>query len=449
MNRATLLDRLTRAGLSISAAERKADLFQQASLQSGRWRKKAQHEEVMCFVPGRIEVLGKHTDYAGGRSLLCAVEHGFCVVTTPRSDSRMRIVDAIRHQESEFSVSADLDITRNDWTVYPKTVARRIARNFPGRLRGIDMVFASDLPPSAGLSSSSAFVVATFMALSTVNSLERHPEFLDNIRSQEDLATYLGCVENGQTFGRLAGDLGVGTFGGSEDHTAILCCRAGQLGQYRFCPVRLEGTVVLPHEHVFVIGVSGVVANKTGSAREKYNRASGSAQTVLDIWRMASGRTDSTLFDALLHSTDAPQRIRAALRQSSHPLYDAETLLERFEQFADECTEIIPAAVDALSRGDLAEFGNLVDRSQAGAEQGLKNQVPETLYLARSARELGAIAASAFGAGFGGAVWAMVTSEEARDFIAKWRNSYNVRFPNLVHGSNFFLAGTGPAAFCL
>jgi galactokinase len=449
MNQATLLDRLTRAGLSIPAAERKADLFQQASLQLKRWREGHQPEAAMCFIPGRIEVLGKHTDYAGGRSLLCAVEQGFCVVSTPRSDSRMRIADAIRHQESEFSVSADLDITSNDWTVYPKTVARRIARNFSGQLRGMDMVFASDLPPSAGLSSSSAFVVATFMALSTVNSLERHPEYVDNIRSQEDLATYLGCVENGQTFGRLAGDLGVGTFGGSEDHTAILCCCAGQLSQYKFCPVRLERTVTLPSEHGFVIGVSGVVANKTGSAREKYNRASQSARTILEIWRIASGRTDSTLFDALMHSPDAPQKIRAALNQSSYPVYEAEALRERFEQFADECTQIIPGAVDALSRNDLAEFGNLVEQSQAGAERGLKNQEPETLYLARSARELGAIAASAFGAGFGGAVWAMVTSEGAEDFIAKWRNSYHLRFPNLVKGSNFFFAGTGPAAFRL
>ena len=45
------------------------------------------------FVPGRIEVLGKHTDYAGGRSLLCAVERGFCVTAVPRDDDVMRVVD--------------------------------------------------------------------------------------------------------------------------------------------------------------------------------------------------------------------------------------------------------------------------------------------------------------------------------------------------------------------
>lgn len=448
MNPTTLLDRLVQAGLPASAAERKAELFQQASLQLEQLREDRPAEATRYFVPGRIEVLGKHTDYAGGRSLLCTVEHGFCVVTSPRDDSCVRVVDVARHEECEFALSEDLDIASNDWSVYPKTVARRIARNFPGRMRGVDMVFASDLPSAAGLSSSSAFVIASFLAISRRNDLEHHPAYRDNVQSREDLATYLGCVENGQRFGALTGDVGVGTFGGSEDHTAILCCCAGQLSQFRFCPVRWERTVVLPRDYVFVIGVSGVVAEKTGAAREKYNRASQTARAILEIWQAASGRTDSTLFEAILHSPDARQRIRHVLRQPRSG-YSAEILVERLEQFVDECTNIIPGAVEALAQGNLVEFGKLVDRSQAGAEHGLKNQVSETLYLARSARELGATAASPFGAGFGGAVWAMVKSDCAEEFRSEWKNLYRARFPGLVNASNFFVERTGPSVLCL
>ena len=61
----------------------------------------------------------------------------------------------------------------------------------------------------------------------------------------------------------------------------------------------------------------------------------------------------------------------------------------------------------------MAAFGDLVDRSQQLAERRLGNQVPETIELARSARELGARAASAFGAGFGGSVWALVSRADA------------------------------------
>ena len=181
------------------------------------------------------------------------------------------------------------------WPVYAAVVARRLARNFPGALRGADIALASDLPSAAGMSSSSALVVAMFAVLSAVNQLPERKEYAANIHSVEDLAGYLGCIENGQTYQALAGDGGVGTFGGSEDHTAILASQPGHLKQYAFCPVRLERTVKLPDDCAFVIAVSGVVASKTGAARAQYNRASQAARTILDVWRSISGVNDATL----------------------------------------------------------------------------------------------------------------------------------------------------------
>ena len=64
----------------------------------------------------------------------------------------------------------------------------------------------------------------------------------------------------------LGGDLGVGTLGGSQDHTAILCSRPGELRQYGFCPVRFERSVPFPAGHKLVIGVSGIAAEKTGAS---------------------------------------------------------------------------------------------------------------------------------------------------------------------------------------
>ena len=70
-----------------------------------------------------------------------------------------------------------------------------------------------------------------------------------------------------------------------------------------------------------------------------------------------------------------------------------------------------------------------MDRSQQGAEAGLENQVPETIALARAARALGAAAASAFGAGFGGSVWAMVEAGDATRFGREWLARYARDFP--------------------
>jgi galactokinase len=397
------------------------------------------------FTPGRIEFLGKHTDYAGGRSLVCTVERGICLLVSPRSDNTIRIVDTADGSTAEFPLSPDLQPTPGHWSNYPMTVARRVAQNFPGALRGGDIAIASDLPRAAGMSSSSAVVVATFLALATLNRLAERPEYQSNIKTLEDLAGYLGTTENGQNFGTLAGDKGVGTFGGSQDHTAILCCRPRQLEQYAFCPVRHERTVPLPHDHVFAIGVSGVVAEKTGNALERYNRASQLVSAILRLWRSTTGRNDATLAAATVSSADAPDRIRGILR--SQP--DAADLLDRFDQFCEEAFSIIPAAGDALIAHDLPKLGQLVDRSQYLTEHKLKNQVPQTAFLARSARDLGAVAASGFGAGFGGSVWALVPERTAAEFLDRWRARYVQQFPNSALRPAFLTTRAGPAAMHL
>jgi galactokinase len=398
-------------------------------------------ECMRWFVPGRIEVLGKHTDYGGGRSLLCAAERGFCVAAVERPDSVVRIQDVIRRQRFEFTLSSELNIPVHGWQVYAAVVARRLARNFPGALRGADIVLASDLPSAAGLSSSSALVVAIFAVLSAVNRLHQHPGYAAGISTLEDLAGYLGCIENGQTYKSLTGDGGVGTFGGSEDHTAILTSQSGQLRQYAFCPVRLQRVVALPHDCIFVIAISGVVASKTGAARTRYNRASLAARKILEIWRSASGADDLTLAAVAAGSPDSLDRLRAALHR--HGGAESAWLLDRFEQFWMESEIIIPQASDALARSDLAAFGHLVDESQAAAEDLLRNQVPATVWLARLARSLGAYAASAFGAGFGGSVWALVPREGAARFANKWQEAYE-NTSHAAAGSRFFLSSAGP-----
>ena len=441
-----VMERLVAAGLRAAEAERKARLFDVASLLLKQWGEEHALSQTRLYVPGRIEVLGKHTDYAGGRSLLCAVERGITVIASRRNDQSVRMADAVSGQECQFALSSDLSSVSQDWSVYPKTVARRVARNFQGSLHGANIVFASDLPRSAGLSSSSALVVATFMGLRETNDLICHPVYRGNLATIEDVATYLGCVENGQSFRGLAGDSGVGTFGGSEDHTAILASSPGQLTQFRFCPTRFEREVPLPAGYIFAIGVSGVVADKTGSARDKYNRESHAAKTILALCNESSGRSDPTLFEAATHVREAPDRIRRLLQDSCHPSFPASMLLQRFEQFLSESICYVPGAGDALARNNLDEFGEWVDRSHASAEQHLGNQTPETSELARSARAFGAVAASAFGAGFGGSVWAMVQLDTAADFLDRWKKHYHQAFPHHAGSSEFFISGAGAPA---
>src|SRR5438046_1615827 len=94
------------------------------------------------FVPGRIEVLGKHSDYAGGRSLLAATSCGGVVVSALSGTNQTRVVNANpQFAKASFAVTPDLETPIGPWTNYPMTVARRLARNFGGdrKLQGVDI----------------------------------------------------------------------------------------------------------------------------------------------------------------------------------------------------------------------------------------------------------------------------------------------------------------------
>jgi galactokinase len=241
----------------------------------------------------------------------------------------------------------------------------------------------------------------------------------------------------------------------------MLCGRDGSLVQYSYAPVRFERALPLPAGHVFAIASSGVIARKTGAARERYNALSRRASALLDLWRATTGRADPTLAAALDSAPDAPDTLRdaiaslaaasagAAMGLGDLPPADSDspaTLSARLEHFLLESRVLVPAAGDALLAGDLQALRRVAQRSQAAAERLLGNQVPETVRLARTAPGLGAVAASAFGAGFGGSVWALVPEPSAAKFLDRWRNDYVAAFPRRAASARFFLTrAAGPA----
>lgn len=403
-------------------------------------------------VPGRIEVLGKHVDYAGGRSLLCTVQKGIVVVARPRDDRRLVMRDARRRE----ALTIEFDTPPREklpWSVYPRTVLHRLQLNFGDTVRGADIALASNLPPAAGVSSSSALTVGLTLALASLSELPAQPAWQDAITDRTALAGYVGALENGIAFRNLPGEKGVGTMGGAQDQTAILCCAPGQLDVFAWFPVRHERTVPWINGFSFVIGVSGVIAAKTGAAKDRYNRAARTAHRLVDAWNRFGTGSALSLADAFTEAagtqspTDVPQSLVDAAVQSADEEFTAEHLVARLHQFHDESYRFVPQAADALARQALIEFGNTVAGSQQGAERALENQIPETIDLVRMAREGGAVAASAFGAGFGGSVWAMVRSHEADSFAARWREGYAAKHRGPSRRAQFFVTEPGAPAF--
>ena len=439
MTGAALDARLTSefARLGLVAADI-ADRVALASQTIAGFRQQYGREPVWLYwVPGRIEVFGKHTDYAGGRSLLAAVPRGFVVAAAPRDDGEVAAFDARWDAAVRVSIAEEREFA--GWANYVAVVVRRLAANFPGAALGADIAFASDLPRSAGISSSSALVVGIARALGQRAALHERPEWREAITTALDLAGYLGAVENGLTFKSLAGTSGVGTHGGSEDHTAILNCRSEHVSAYSYVPVRPQGVAALPPDWTFLVMSSGIEAAKAGSAKTQYNAASLATQALVGAWRRASDATANdthTLASLLSQGPDAVNAIRRAVRRFPSRDFDTAALDRRLEHFIAEDARV-PRALHAIAQADTSALTALAESTQLDAERLLQNQIPETSALAALAREAGAFAASSFGAGFGGSVWAMAPSADGERILAQWRRRYLERYPAVRNVTGF------------
>jgi len=393
------------------------------------------------FVPGRIEVFGKHTDYAGGRSLVAAVPRGFALVAAPRDDDIITVIDARWRDAVDIDPAEDTRRFRG-WSNYAAVVGRRFARNFPGAPLGVTIVLASDLPRAAGLSSSSALVVGLALALIHRARLRERPEWRDALATGLDLAGYLGAVENGLNFKNLPGASGVGTHGGSEDHTAILNARAGMVSAFSYVPVRHVADADLPDAWRFVVMASGVRADKAGSVKDLYNRASLGTRALAGLWSARTGAPPTTL-GALLRADGAQERLEALL-DGPWEGFSADELRRRLTHFVAEDGRIEPA-VAAFREANWRALGELSAASQRDADLLLGNQIPETRQLVTLARGGGAFAASSFGAGFGGSVWALARTGEAVEMAERWRRSYSRAFP-AAGEIEWFVTRPSPAA---
>lgn len=394
------------------------------------------------FVPGRIEVLGKHTDYAGGRSLLAAAEQGVTAsasVYGGAAEPAGLFLCRSTAMDGEVLVVAgeNSELPPGHWGNYVQATVDRLSMNF-GDLQSAIVEVDSTLPLASGMSSSSALVCAVALAIADLNDLWSNPKWQEAIQDRVDLAAYLATIENGLSFKNLPGTKGVGTFGGSQDHTAMLNCDAGKLGVFRFAPTVAEGEVDLPDGWTFVVAVSGVLAEKTGAALEDYNNASLQVSRLVEMWNQREDDQCATLAQVLA--------VEGAQEKLSEWFAEDPRLEARLRAYVVEMQQAIPAALEALSEGDVEAFGRAVEVSHRNADESLGNQIVQTNALQRLAKELGAAAASGFGAGFGGSVWALAPVEGAQEFADAWLAAYLEEYPDVADTASTLVTTAAPSA---
>ena len=404
-------------------------------------------DEVEWRVPGRIEVLGKHTDYAGGSVLVGAVDRAI-TARARRVQGPQSSLTATTGGGDPITLRAGVDpgLEPGHWGRYLQTVLDRLTLNF-GAGVAAHLSISSDLPPASGMSSSSALVCATALALASLNGWDADPRWIESMPDRLSLAGYLAAVEGGRAWRDLPGTSGVGTRGGSEDHTGMLCGAQDRLLLADFDPMCITRTISFPSQWALVVGVTGVLAHKTGAALEDYNRGPNTVQAVLARWNEATGRTDASLAAAVRHLIGDATGEQAAgdpalkdLLRLCDPGYER----QRIEQFLVESLVLVPDGARLIAAADPG-MGEVLERSQELADRGLRNQVPQTRLMVSLAREAGAIGASSFGAGWGGSVYALVPADDAEDFATQWLQTYRDRAPEAERAATI-VTRPGPGA---
>ncbi len=409
----------------------------------------------LIAVPNRVELLGKHTDYQGGETLLLTGPKNFFAIAAPSTDGISHFLNAEQGLgEAVLRIGNENPELLRDavGSNYTFQVVSRLTRNlldsgFPA-LSNVKAVFYGDIPIGGGTSGSSAKVITDFLICTTANGLIDSAEFRDLIKSNGRkaglelqqrglndyllaLSMYIAHYENGLDFGYLKGDRGVGTFGGSEDHTAIILGEKDRLLFCRYCPTKLLEKVSIPEEYVVVVAYSGKRAEKTKDAMAKYNRLSGDAAQAVQMLNRVNDTKLTLLRDFFPELT-----LRERTETITEQLKVDKSLFERAYQFFRE-REIIFEAVECLKESRMEAYGRLINESHDLSKKHLKNIAAEVDYLQQSANELGALGATGFGGGFGGSCYAVIQESRAENFIGQWREKYHEHYPQYRDQTQF------------
>ncbi|UCC72529.1 MAG: galactokinase [Gemmatimonadota bacterium] len=373
--------------------------------------------------PGRVNLMGDHIDYNGLSVLPMALQRHVSVLYRERDDTTVRIASTAKvYPTREFKLSRPIKpFKAGDWGNYAKAAAQGLLERFEVG-RGFDAVVHSDIPVAAGLSSSSALVVAFALAVLHANDHEEVERL--------ELAELLAEAEHY-----------VGTRGGGMDQAICLAARRHSASRVDFNPLRLTAHPI-PPEWNFVIAFSLVRAQKSGAARKTYNARTRESREALAQVTKALGVAEKIDSYPLLV---ARRRTRDLLKAAESAL--DETLLRRFRHVLTEA-ERVRKAEKALAAYDPRGFGRLMKESHESLRDDLDVSCPELDELVDTAARAGATGARLTGAGLGGCVVALCPQERTDKVLERLTKRFyeNREFEGALEDQLFVAEPSGGAA---
>jgi galactokinase len=372
-------------------------------------------ETGLVSAPGRVNLIGEHIDYHGLPVLPIAMRRSVRVAFRARADRTIRAVSSGGYGCREFAWSPELvPAAAGDWENYLRAAAQAVGGKW-GIGHGLDAAIVSDLPPAAGLSSSSALIVAFTLGLLQAN------------RRQTSFEELMEILPEGEQF--------VGTRGGGMDHAASLASEEGCASLIEFDPLSAR-PIPVPEDWAFLVAHSLTVAEKSGPAREQYNARRVAGTTALKRLGFASYRAAI--------NAHTPAELQALAK--SLPSADEQA---SFLHVVSEALRV-RAAVAAMEQRDAAAFGALLLASHASLRDRLGVSSAALDRLVEAAMLSGALGARLTGAGFGGCAVVFCMLRDLPEVRRKLIDRYYSESPEFDANMHLIHAKAGPGALqCL
>lgn len=363
------------------------------------------------FAPGRVNLIGEHTDYNGGHVFPCALTIGTYAVARKNASDRLRFFSMnFEHLGVIELPLKDLEYKKEDkWTNYPKGVIWALEKNGYQINEGMDILFYGNIPNGSGLSSSASLEVLTGYIIKDLFDFD-----IDNV----SLALYSQLAEN-EFVGVNCGIMDQFAIAmGKKDHAIFL--DTSDLS-YEYAPIKLNGMKI-------VIAASN---KKRGLADSKYNERRKECETALEELQKvvdikSLGELSIEEFEEKKKAITNPIH----LKRARHAVYENQRTIK---------------AVKELKNNNIREFGKLMNESHCSLRDDYEVTGAELDTLAQATWEQeGVIGSRMTGAGFGGCTVSIVKEESVNSFIEEVGKAYK---ETIGYEADFYVVdiGGGPS----
>jgi galactokinase len=362
------------------------------------------------FAPGRVNMIGEHTDYNGGHVFPCALSFGTYAVARKREDSKVKVYSKNFEDLGiiEFSLE-ELEYDKNhDWANYPKGVIKIFKDNGYNIDSGLEILFFGNIPNGAGLSSSASIELAASVAIQGLFNLD--VDMISMVKMSQKAENEFIGVNCG-----IMDQFAIGM--GRQDKAILLDCSTLK---YKYTNLELgDSSIVIANTNKR----RGLADSKYNERRNECDRALTQLQNKLEITSFGE-LTEEEFENNKNLITNEIDRNRA-----KHAVYENQRTLK---------------AVKALERGNLNEFGRLMNESHISLRDDYEVTGKELDTLVELAwNQEGTIGSRMTGAGFGGCTVSIVKNNKIDEFI----ENVGKKYAEIIdYEASFYTAAIGDGA---